>query len=313
MRVIRYLFLLITFLLLFVIRVVRQSYAASNNAPKKITVVCTTSLIADAVQQIAGDAITVHALMGPGVDPHLYRMKEGDVHLLAAANLVLYNGLHLEGKIADVLKQLPHARVVAVAECLPTDALKLVGPCVYDPHVWHAVQLWKQVIIRIAEVLSEQDSAHQEWYAQRVAAYAQRLDALDAWVHEQVAHIPASQRILVTAHDAFSYFGAAYGMIVVGLQGISTDADIATKDVQALAEYVVTHKIKAIFVESSIAPRTLEAVQYAVTARGWSVTFGGTLYSDALGDAQSGAATYEAMIRHNVNTMVSALAPEVRL
>lgn len=303
-----FVFLFVCTLCIILYWVTSHQEAVVDRTGHKPVVVCTTSMIGDVLKIVGADDIELHILMGPGVDPHTYRMKEGDAHLLARADVVLYNGLHLEGKIADLLEQMSHARTCAVAAHVPVSDLMSVDIAgVYDPHVWHAVPLWRTVVKIIGEQLCAVDSAHAPAYQERCANFDVQLQELDAWVRERINTIPAQARILVTAHDAFAYFGKSYGFTVAGLQGVSTDADIGTQDVQKLADYIVTHRVKALFVESCVPTRNLEAVQYAVKARGSSVVLGGTLYADALSDASAGAHTYCDMIRSNVNAIVHAL------
>lgn len=281
---------------------------------RQIRAVATTSMVADLVREIGGERVVVEGLMGPNVDPHLYRPTEGDVTRMTAADVIFFNGLHLEGKMAEVLEQVERQGIAAeaVAEAIPEDRL-LAPPEFqgnYDPHVWMDAQLWKEAAGAVASRLAALDTAHAAGYRQRLAGYTARLDSLDRWVRGRVAEVPESQRVLVTAHDAFNYFGRAYGFEVRGLQGISTATEAGTADVQALARFVAERRIPAMFVESSISPRSIQAVQEAVQARGFSVRIGGSLYSDALGSPGSGAETYEGMIRHNVNTIVDALLPQ---
>lgn len=285
-----------------------------NNTQKnnKLTVVCTTSMITDAVKKIGGDLIDVYGLMGCGVDPHIYRATEGDVRRLASADIIFYNGLHLEGKMSELFKKMKtHKTTVAVTNAIPRTHLLVLSDAhnTYDPHVWFDVQLWQHVvtIIRDTLIAADPDEIHQLNYIQHAQSYLHELGMLHEYAIKKTALIPASQRILVTAHDAFGYFGRAYNFKVVGLQGISTDSDISTRDIQQLVEYIITEKIPAIFVESSIPHRTLQAVQHAVQASGWHVTIGGELFSDALGNPNTQASTYIGMIRHNVDTIVNGL------
>jgi manganese/zinc/iron transport system substrate-binding protein len=276
----------------------------------RLHAVATTSLVADLVRNVAGGHVDVVALMGPGIDPHLYRAKAGDVDRLSRADVVFYSGLHLEAKLAEVLERLgERRRTVAVTETI--DRARLLAPPefagAFDPHVWFDVALWAETLGPIRTALAEVDPAHAKEYAANERAYRSRLAALHAWVGGRAAEVPAPQRALVTAHDAFNYFGRAYGFEVRGLQGISTATEAGTGDVQALAAFVAERRIPALFVESSVPRRSIEAVQAAVRARGFAVTIGGQLYSDALGDPGTAAGTYEGMVRHNVDTIVDAL------
>ena len=248
--------------------------------------------------------------MGPGVDPHLYRASEGDVGRMTRADLILYNGFHLEGKMVDLLARLGD-RAAAVAEGI--DRAELLTPPEFegnaDPHVWMDVKLWQEATTTTADALARIDPAHADGYRARAAAYRAEMDTLDAYVRRRVAEVPMGQRVLVTAHDAFNYFGRSYGFEVRGLQGISTATEAGTGDVQALARFVAEREIPALFVESSVSPRSIEAVRAAVRAQGHEVEIGGNLYADALGGVGSGAETYPAMIRANIDTIVDALAP----
>ena len=275
---------------------------------RPVRVVATTSMVADLAREIGGERVEVVSLMGPGVDPHLYNASEGDVGRMTRADLILYNGLHLEGKMADLLTRMAE-RAAAVTDGIGRSRL-LDSPTYagsYDPHVWMDVALWQDAARAVAEHLAALDTAHAAGYRERAGAYLAELDSLDAYVRRQAERIPAEQRVLVTAHDAFGYFGRAYGFEVRGLQGLSTATEAGTGDVQDLAEFVARREIPALFVESSVSPRNIEAVRAAVRARGFDVRIGGNLYSDALGGAGSGAETYEGMIRHNVDTIVGAL------
>ncbi|MEX2570722.1 MAG: zinc ABC transporter substrate-binding protein [Gemmatimonadota bacterium] len=280
-------------------------------ADRQVQAVATTSVVADLVRAIGGERVVVTGLMGPGVDPHLYRASEGDVRRMTGADIVFYNGLHLEGRMAELFEEMGQRGVatVAVAEAIE-ESLLLRPPefeGAYDPHVWMDVQLWVHAAERVGEALGELDPAHAQEYADRADAHTRSLEQLDAYVRGQADRVPSDQRALVTAHDAFNYFGRAYGFEVRGLQGISTVAEAGTADVQELARFVAERRIPALFVETSVSPRSIEAVQAAVRARGFDVAVGGHLYSDALGGEGSGAETYDGMIRHNIDTIVGAL------
>lgn len=275
-----------------------------------LAVIATTGMIADTARRIVGDRGRVEALMGPGVDPHLFKASESDVQRLAEAELILYNGLHLEGKMGDILGKLGSSRaVVAVAEAIP--AAELRSPPEFqgqhDPHVWFDVRLWARTIEPVVAALSRLDPAGAATYRANGEAYARELSELDAWVESRIAEIPPAQRVLVTAHDAFGYFGRRYGLEVVGLQGISTVAEAGLQDVSRVVDLVAGRKIRSIFVESSVSSRSIEAVRAACRSRGWDVSIGGQLYSDAMGAAGTTAGTYPGMVRANVDTLVQAL------
>lgn len=304
-------------LLLFLCLAVAACGPAEERAPiaeRPVRVVATTSMIADLARQIGGDRAEVEGLMGPGVDPHLYRPRESDVARLVGADLVLHNGLDLEGKMGEVFGQVEGRGIAAraVAEAVPAES-RLAPPEFEgrpDPHVWMDVQLWKLVAAETADAFVALDPTHADGYRARLAAYSVELDSLDAYVRRRVAELPPDLRVLVTAHDAFNYFGQAYGVDVRGLQGLSTATEAGAADVRDLAAFVADRGVPAMFVESSVPPRSIEAVQAAVRARGAAVEIGGNLFSDALGGADSDADTYLGMIRHNVDTIVSGLGGE---
>lgn len=266
-------------------------------------------MIGDAVENVAGDLVEVQTLMGPGVDPHLYNATAGDVGRINEADIVFYNGLHLEAAMAEVLQETGTVTTVAVAESI--DEERLLKPAEYegqaDPHVWFDVELWQVAVGEIRAALAELDSDNAGRYEANAEAYLQELEELDAYVADRVEQIPAQQRVLITAHDAFNYFGEAYGIEVRGLLGISTASEAGTRDIRQLAEFIAERQIPAIFVESSVSARSIEAVQAAVEAAGGEVGIGGELFSDAMGDEGTEEGTYIGMVRHNVDTIASAL------
>ena len=274
--------------------------------------VATTTIVGDVVGAIGGDDVHLEVLMGPGVDPHLYKPSAGDVRRMASAEAVFLNGLHLEGKMGEVLSEMDQRGVatVAVAECLPESELfESAGyPGLHDPHVWFDVGLWARVAECTRDALIEIDPDNAEGYRTRAAGYLADLAALDIWVLERVASVQPDRRVLVTAHDAFEYFGRAYGFEVRGLLGVSTASEAGTADVQALADFIADRRIPAVFVESSVPPRYVEALTEAVASRGFDVVIGGSLYSDALGNPDGPAGSYVGTVRSNVETIVGALA-----
>ena len=289
-----------------------SSGGAADFSDRKMRVVVTTNIIGDLVREVAGDHVALTTLMGPGVDPHLFRASEGDVQTMVQADLVLYNGLHLEGKMTDVFAQMNRRSVPtsALAEAAVPDSLLIPSAeyaSSYDPHVWFDVALWARVARHVGDVLAARDTAHGAIYRRNAAAYARRLDSLDQYVATQARRVPDERRVLITSHDAFRYLGRAYDIEVRGLQGISTASEAGTRDVQSLTDFVTERRIPALFVESSVSPRGIEAVQKAVRARGFDVTVGGTLYGDALGDRGSPTGTYVGALRHNIDTIVEGL------
>lgn len=275
----------------------------------KLKVVTTTTIIADVVKNLAGDLVDVEALMGPGVDPHLYKASAGDVKRMNEADMVIYNGLHLEGRMGDVFESIKDKVIFAANEDL--DESKLLdfatSPGYFDPHVWFDVQIWKSATERMAKGLKELDPDNSDKYDENLEKYMGELDELDKYVRDRTEELEEEDRILVTAHDAFQYFGNQYGFEVRGLQGISTDAEAGTSDVRELAEYIVEKKTKAIFVESSVPRKNIEALQEAVKAKGFDVEIGGELYSDSTGDTGTPAESYIGTVRANIDTIVDAL------
>ena len=294
-----------------------QPVATADGSPggqdfqgKTINVVATVGMIGDLVQNIGGERVAVTSLMGPGVDPHLYKASAGDVQTLERADVIFYGGLELEGRMTDIFVKLAASRpTVAVSDGIPRDKLReppeFQGK--YDPHIWFDVTLWQLAARRVADELVRIDPSSAEFYQRNLAAYSKQLDELHTYVKTQIATIPAPSRVLITAHDAFGYFGAQYGVEVRALQGTSTATEAGAADVQALAEFIAERGIKAIFVESSVPQGTIEAVQAAVQARGKQVAIGGQLFSDAMGKAGTPEGTYIGMVRHNVDTIVKAL------
>lgn len=274
-------------------------------------VVTTTTMIADLANEIGGEYLEIESLMGSGVDPHLYQASAGDVTKLQNADIVIYNGIHLEGKMGDVFGSLEQqGRDVICLENGLDETMLLAAEeegSQYDPHIWFDVSLWKAAAQYVAEQLAIIDTEHKSEYMKNLEAYVIQLDELDDYIRSRVQELPRQQRVLVTAHDAFRYFGAGYGFEVKGLQGISTDAEAGTADVSRLAEYIAGNKIKAIFIESSVPPKTIEALQAAVKAKGFEVTIGGELYSDSLGDQESGTDTYILTVRANIDTIIDGL------
>ena len=283
----------------------------NDGTPRKLNVVTTTGQIHDAVRNMAGNAVNLTGLLGPGVDPHLYVPTEGDVSTFSQADVIFYNGLHLEAQMIRVLTQMAErgVTVLAVGDVLPKDKLlNWDSSAPYDPHVWNDPLLWSIGVEAMRDTLIEADPANADLYRTNTDTYLAEITATHQYIQEQVQRIPSDRRVMITAHDAFGYFARTYGFEVRGLQGISTESEASTADVQELAGFIVQRKIPAIFVETSVPPRTIEAVQAAVEAQGFKVEIGGTLFSDALDDPGKPAGTYTGMLRHNVDTLVSALA-----
>ena len=283
---------------------------APTKSSGKLKVVVTTTMLTDLVKNIGGDLIDLQGLMGAGVDPHLYKASEGDVSKLFNADVIFYNGLHLEGKLVAVFEKMETQKTtVALGEFLAKEGL--IGSDYfasnYDPHVWFNIQYFKEFSDKVTSVLSEEDPKNAASFTANNLAFQQKLDLLHTAVVNTIATLAPEKRVLVTAHDAFNYFGKAYGFKVVGLQGLSTATEAGVQDVQKLSEYIIANKVKAIFIESSVPRRTIEALQEAVLSKGHQVSIGGSLYSDALGDADSVEGTYVGMFLYNIKTIVNAL------
>lgn len=277
----------------------------------KYNVVATTTLVGDLVKQIGGDYVNIESLMGPGIDPHLYKASAGDVTKMQKADMVAYNGLHLEGKMGDIFENLRGGNklIVAVTDGIDEDELLdfITNPGSYDPHVWFDVEIWEDAAKNIAKGLSELDEVNKDNYEKNLELYLDKLDELEDYIESRISELPEEKRILITAHDAFQYFGKAYGFQVRGLQGISTDAEAGTSDVRQLADFIVENEIKAIFIESSVPRKNIEALQEAVKAKGFDVEIGGELYSDSTGDFGTDAETYIGTFKANIDTIIDAL------
>ncbi len=277
----------------------------------KINVVTTTSMITDLVKNIGGDYINLQGLMGSGVDPHLYKASEGDVSKLSEADIIFYNGLHLEGKLVEVFEKMAHQNKKTIALSDALDERTLIGSeffaSNYDPHIWFNIDYWKEatkfVVLQLSEALPE----HQAVFKTNGEAYLNKLETLKTKLNKIIQTLPEDKRVLVTAHDAFNYFGKSFGFEVVGLQGLSTATEAGVQDVQKLSDFIIERKVKAIFIESSVPKRTIEAVKAAVNAKKYEVEIGGSLYSDALGNPGTAEGTYIGMFEYNVNTIVNAL------
>lgn len=279
--------------------------------PHRFQIVCTTGMLADVVSALLTDidSVEVISLMGPGTDPHLYKASQADVFALSRGDLIVYNGLHLEGKMHSLFKKLDSNRVLAAAEGIPKGRLINASEFeeAWDPHVWFDLNLWAICAQTISTKLKAALPNKAHLIGKNEKAYLQNLSELHIWALNSVLEIPENQRVLITAHDAFKYFGRAYGLEVRGLQGISTTAEFGIRDISNLAHFISERSIKAVFVESSVSPRAIQAVQSAVKKKGHSLNLGGELYSDALGSPESGANTFFGMFRHNVQTISSAL------
>lgn len=273
-----------------------------------LQVVCTTQMVADLARNVGGEHVHVDGLMGEGVDPHLYKASTRDVLKLFRADVILYSGLHLEGKMTEMFERLAQRRAVyAVTDAIPPERLRQIGPQQVDPHVWFDVRLWSEAVRAVEQAFARHAPEHAGEFAARAAAYRAELTRLDDWCRRQIRSLPPERRVLVTAHDAFFYFGDAYGLEVRAIQGISTESEASVRDIEELVAFLAERRIKAVFVESSVSNRNMQALIEGCRARGHRLRVGGELYSDAMGPAGTPEGTYIGMVRHNVQTIVRAL------
>ncbi len=285
-----------------------QETAETSNA---IHVAATVGMIGDVAAEIGGDKVRVSTVISAGVDPHLYKPTVTDVKLFDSADIVLHNGLLLEGRLGDVLQKIgKRGKVVhAVAEESLAGENYVVsdGEGHHDPHVWMDVTAWSKVAEKIADVLAAKDPENGSFYQERAAAYRQRLEELDAYARKSLASIPAERRVLVTAHDAFGYMARAYGLEVKAVQGISTESEAGLKEINHLVDFLVAKGVPAVFVESSVPTKAVEALIEGARAKGHEVRVGGELFSDAMGKAETYEGTYFGMMDHNITTITRAL------
>lgn len=276
----------------------------------KIKIVTTTTMLCDMVKNIAGDKAEVTGLMGSGVDPHLYQAGAGDVFTMENSDVVIYSGLHLEGKMGDIFENLDSMgkTVICAADGVETSQLIETADGVYDPHIWFDVSIWKEAAKHVGKCLCEADENNSVYYEENLNNYLSELDSLEIYIEEKLKELPLEKRILVTAHDAFGYFGKAYGFQVKGLQGISTDAQTGTRDISLMADFISENKIKAVFAENSLPVATINALCEAVKNKGFETKIGGQLYSDSLGDEKSGGETYIKAVKSNIDTIVRELS-----
>lgn len=279
---------------------------------KKANIVTTTGMIADAIENIAGEKATVTALMGPGVDPHLYKASQGDLTKLRGADIIFYNGLHLEGKMQEIFDQLSKEKpVFAISASIDEKKLRTVaqvsGISTHDPHIWFDVMMWSECVEEIGKKLSETDPDNAAFYKENTRIYLEKLKKLDEDVRHKIASIPPENRILITSHDAFGYYGRAYGIEVKGLQGISTAAEFGLKDITDMVNMIIELKVKAVFVESSVSEKSINAVREGCKQKGHALKSGGTLFSDAMGAKNTPEGNYIGMVQHNTTIIYEAL------
>lgn len=283
-------------------------------ADRPLRAVATTAMLGDLVAAVGGPRVEVEVMMGPGVDPHLYQPSRADLVLLQQADLIFANGYYLEGQLADILSRRARQRegIHAVAEEVMAERPEALRESDdgEDPHLWMDVDLWIAALDRIEAILVAYDPDSAPGYQERAAAYREELRALDTYVHEVIGSIPESRRLLVTAHDAFGYFGKGYGMEVRGIQGLSTDSEAGLRDLENLVRLLVERGVPAVFVETTLSDKNVRALLEGARARGHEVRIGGSLYSDAMGEPGTYTGTYPGMIDHNATVIARALGGE---
>lgn len=282
-------------------------FTYTSMASAQLNIVTTTGMIADLVKNIGGSHVNVTPLMGAGVDPHLYKATQGDLRKMIRADIIFYNGLLLEGKMQDIfVKQARKQPIYAVTEGLPDNKI-LLSDDHTDPHIWFDIKLWIMASQNVLNALIEQDPSNSKTYRQNAQNYTLELEKLDHWTRQQIQTIPRQQRVLITAHDAFGYFGNAYDIKVTGLQGMSTADEFGLQDLKRLKDVITANGVKAVFIESSVSPKFIQSLVKGVEANGQSLRIGGELFSDAMGLEGTKEGTYIGMVEHNVNTIVNAL------
>lgn len=286
----------------------KQNGAASEQQGKKIRVVTTIGQIAEPISVIGGDRVEVLSLMGPGVDPHLYNATQGDIKKLDSGDVIFYSGLHLEGNMTEIFEQIGKNKpVLAIADAIPKDRLLQDDTQATDPHVWFDIDLWKTSLDSAVEELKSLSPADADYFEENKQKYFVQLDELKAEAKDKLGQIPEEQRVMVTAHDAFGYFGRMHDLEVVGLQGLSTEDEIGLSDINGTIDLLLEHKVPAVFVESSVNPASINAVIEGAAKKGLDIKLGGELFSDAMGETGTTEGTYIGMYRHNVETIYHAL------
>lgn len=281
-----------------------------TNKSSKIQIVTTIGMIEDLVKNIGKEKVEVKALMGPGIDPHLYKASENDVSLISSADILFFNGLHLEAKMGEIFEKISKTKTsVAVSDIIDKKNLITVeGSEMPDPHIWFDVLLWIKVSERIEQVLSQEDSANKDFYNKNLNEYKEKMFKMHQYVINKADSLPKEKRVIITAHDAFKYFGKAYGFNVKGIQGISTVSEAGAADIKELADFISENKIPAIFVETTVSPKSINALKEAVKNKGFNLEIGGELFSDAMGNPGTPEGTYLGMVKHNIDTIFEALS-----
>lgn len=290
-----------------------ETGSGASDDPPPVVAVATVGMVADVVRNVGGDRVEVTQIMGSGVDPHLYKVTRDDVLAITRGDLVFYSGLMLEGKMIDTLEKIGRSKpVYAVAEQIDPEYLlqpdDLAGHD--DPHVWMDASAWGQTVDVVVEALSQYDPEHAEAYRQRGAEYAAEIAELHQYGLERIASIPVARRTLITSHDAFNYFGRAYGLEVIGVQGLSTESEAGLQQINRLVDLIVERQIGAVFVESSVPQKNIRSLIDGAASRGHTVRIGGELFSDAMGPSGTYEGTYIGMLDHNITRVTRALGGE---
>lgn len=273
-------------------------------------IVTTTGIIEDVVKHIVGDSAEVSSLMGPGTDPHLYKPTPGDIELLDKADVIIINGLHLEGKMADLLKKYGLEKpVLAVSDGIPKEKIIKSADFAdsYDPHIWFDSEIWMAGFQEITSRLCALDSTSKDYYQANFSRYKKQVEEMNGWVKTEMDKLNDHSKVLITSHDAFSYFGRCYGIEVKGIQGVSTLSEVGLKDVADMVDFVIEHQIKSIFVETSTSNKTAQSIVDGAKDKGYELALKGPLFSDALGEPDSDGGTYIGMVKANVTMIVKGL------
>lgn len=303
-------FMLILFSCMLILAGCKKSDTKESNTANtegKIKIVTTTTMLKDLIEQVGGDKVEVTGLMGEGVDPHLYKATAADVEKLKSADVIVYQGLHLEGSMGNIFSELKDKKVIEAGKGIDPSKLKKEEDGNVDPHIWFDPELWGSVGKYISSELANYYPNNKTLFEQNFDNYNKKLLELDSYIKNKVGEVAKEQRVLVTAHDAFSYFADRYGFEVMSIQGISTESEATTSDISNLAEEISKRKIKAIFVESSVSDKTIKSLKEAINSKGHQIELGGELYSDSLGDKKNNTEDYIKTSKANVDTIVNAL------
>jgi len=303
--------ILILIIIILIVIGCKKYYNKKDKIIYPYTVAATVGMVTDIVRNVAGDKAVVNGIINEGIDPHLYKPTRNDVIAFLRADIIFYSGLLLEGKMSDVLKKVSRfgKPVNAVTELIDRKLLFMPHGAEGhpDPHVWMDVSLWMKAVLSVSKVLSDYDPANSDYYKNNAEDYLVKLKNLDEYAEKSINSIPVKRRALITAHDAFNYFGRAYDIKVLGIQGLSTESEAGLDNINRLVDMIVENDIKAIFVESSVSDKNIKALIEGASSRGKDLKIGGMLFSDAMGETGTYEGTYIGMIDHNVTIITNAL------